>query len=747
MQLRKIAAGISVAIMAGATMFAPVLAADLSSYPSPFVSDGSTNYLIVVGTGVDTKDVVGAINVGSRIAQEVKSSAATTGTVVLSTPSTAGADGASLKVEINDYPSNATEFLNTPTNIVLGSSGIAGVTQTATFLSKKTLTINSVDYDVKEKILVDSIATASDDSSRMKLRYNSSSYPNDIYFDLGQTRGNVKYMVSFNPEVYLDNLTSNSIYWLGKEYVVAKGSTVLSDGTVTKIKLTTATSQALKAEGESLVVEGVTVTLVKSVIPNSVTPYAIFKIEGGGQPTESLAVTEGADPVQDTGKRIEIYVDKAYDGYSKFYVAKSGTMQVLDSTKDTYNGMNWKVQFGKGQSSTQTYPQIGNITLQYWPDYNATSVRNLHNGDSISTPQDFFTVKYAGFTTEDATDMQFTSYNKTVLKVSTPGQTLLKVTGALYADTVYYDTQSKTWYYDITNVTTDGRKTIPSPVYIYYRADKPYQLAINGSNPVSLIGAQLINVTEPTTWSQATIGVWQIQYDNSTGTFGDAGQVAVTWTNNAGTIYNLFTNATSSTSVCGGAVCTNFMSAWGTKLKSATTSAVTLTLPKNQLYGQVIIGRASSSGKKTSGNLATGQTFEGVTIDSMSVSGDVVTPVETSVAKLATEITDSDKSASNMILIGGPCANGVVESILEAQWGVTDACAAWSTKVSADESLIKYVDDAFGTGKAALIVAGDKAQDTFYASEQMMKKSFWLQLNGTSELLNTVTGELTTTDV
>ena len=87
----------------------------------------------------------------------------------------------------------------------------------------------------------------------------------------------------------------------------------------------------------------------------------------------------------------------------------------------------------------------------------------------------------------------------------------------------------------------------------------------------------------------------------------------------------------------------------------------------------------------------TGETLESVTINK----------IEVGATKLASEV--ADVAAQNLILVGGPCANGAAA---EAK-GNPEDCAAGYT---AGKGLIELVDT--GAGNVALIVAGYSAADT-----------------------------------
>lgn len=65
--LRKVVALGAGATMVGATLFSALAAADLGTFPAPFVKDGVFNALIVVGDKAMSEDVVGAVDIGASM--------------------------------------------------------------------------------------------------------------------------------------------------------------------------------------------------------------------------------------------------------------------------------------------------------------------------------------------------------------------------------------------------------------------------------------------------------------------------------------------------------------------------------------------------------------------------------------------------------------------------------------------------------------------------------------------------------
>jgi S-layer protein (TIGR01564 family) len=85
------------------------------------------------------------------------------------------------------------------------------------------------------------------------------------------------------------------------------------------------------------------------------------------------------------------------------------------------------------------------------------------------------------------------------------------------------------------------------------------------------------------------------------------------------------------------------------------------------------------------------------------------TSVKTAVAKLDTDVTDADKNNDNVIIVGGPAVNTLVSDLATA--GKTKDLN-WYLSQGEGTAIIDFVADAWGTGKAALVVAGYSAADT-----------------------------------
>jgi hypothetical protein len=151
---------------------------------------------------------------------------------------------------------------------------------------------------------------------------------------------------------------------------------------------------------------------------------------------------------------------------------------------------------------------------------------------------------------------------------------------------------------------------------------------------------------------------------------------------------------------------------FGTKLVKDTTASqykITVTYPDDQIYTNIFF-------------LTTG-----ATVSSTSTGGGTikkVVPISDSVAKLDTDITDPATVNKNLVLVGGSCANSLVQKLvdsgkLDAKFTCTGGTpgAGWET----GKGYIFYVADAFATGYDAIVIAGTNAIDTRNACSVIQK--------------------------
>jgi len=142
---------------------------------------------------------------------------------------------------------------------------------------------------------------------------------------------------------------------------------------------------------------------------------------------------------------------------------------------------------------------------------------------------------------------------------------------------------------------------------------------------------------------------------------------------------------------------TDYVDLYGTYVRRTTSGQDTITVyyPDEQVTADVFV-LADGASVSTTGETAATTVKQAV-------------PVKTALGKLDTEVTSSDKTNKNLILVGGPAVNTLVKELADAD-KANDR--DWYVAQGAGTGVIELVEDAFTSGKAALVVAGHSAADT-----------------------------------
>lgn len=148
----------------------------------------------------------------------------------------------------------------------------------------------------------------------------------------------------------------------------------------------------------------------------------------------------------------------------------------------------------------------------------------------------------------------------------------------------------------------------------------------------------------------------------------------------------------------------DYVDLYGVYLKRTTSSQDTQTIyyPDEQVTANVFVLAKEATVTQTSGGA-------GSTVKS-------AVPVKTALGKLDTEITSADRSTKHLILVGGPVVNTLVA---ELATGGKTRDTAWYRAQGAGTALIDLVENAFSSGKSALVVAGHSAADSRAATSRL----------------------------
>ena len=145
------------------------------------------------------------------------------------------------------------------------------------------------------------------------------------------------------------------------------------------------------------------------------------------------------------------------------------------------------------------------------------------------------------------------------------------------------------------------------------------------------------------------------------------------------------------------------LTAYGTFVKRDTDAdSVIMWYPDEQAYVNVYVMKAGVSPPTTT---STGtEVTQTVSVEAPSLGNGI--------AKLDSEVTAADKQEKNLILVGGPAANKLVEDLAAAE--KTPDLAYWTANLQGSY-ILQALDAPFG-GKTAIVVAGWSASDTQAAS-------------------------------
>ena len=137
------------------------------------------------------------------------------------------------------------------------------------------------------------------------------------------------------------------------------------------------------------------------------------------------------------------------------------------------------------------------------------------------------------------------------------------------------------------------------------------------------------------------------------------------------------------------------------------------TFPRSQTYATTLMLEKTSTGAGTT-------TTGGDSFNVIKVTADV--------ARLDTELSATDKTNSDLIVVGGPCVNKVAADLLGKTYpacadetATTDADALSKTGIPKNAAIVKVFADKYATGKVAVLVAGWRAQDTDLAAQAVQQ--------------------------
>jgi len=691
MNMKKIGATLLGVTMAGAAFMVPAMAAtySLQDYPAPFVDNGNTNFLIVVGQNANPADIVGAINVAVRLGAERGESVTCAG-------GSSVTGGVSKDLELTD------SFANTFGTMKYNK--LAGY-QHGTFRW------NSKDVNFNEQLNVDGIqfvtsANDKDLGSEIFMGTNASTYKTFKYSyviddpDFNYSKVNSTSSMKLNIKFLNKNLEINSV----------------SDGQIT-FKLA---DTVVLGAGETATVSSQTIKV------NSIGQTSVSVTVGG----DTKIVTKGDEYDFGTLKvKINdiLYTDDVASRQVDLSVGTDIEKTVVDGDPMTAFGQPDDSQTAEWIWGVST-PSVDKLTVSAVYNQKLRDHKDAlkKQGDSFYLPNNYSSVTLGAMSTSDYNEVKgsmdtFVTVNKAesganavgldnldgIIMTSGKSGTGFEVnvtgtTGLVETDTIYLledthlvigaykdtDNKIKVFYNGSAGTLNDA---VTDQLRLYYQDTNLQMTFVNNATNLNLTVVEGI---------EGSIR-WDINLNGQ----------KLGATQGTADVAELTVNALNK-----GTVEEDYRTLYGFIIRdpkaSGDSDRFEFAVPSEQIKATVVVQGPQSSTTVTNGTAIK-----------------KAVPIVDNIARLD---TDSGMAAltqsKNLILVGGPCVNSLTAQALGLPAGT---CGTAST-VPANNAMIKVVNNAFTQGLTALVVAGWDADNTRAACSVLQQfSSYATQLTGT----------------
>jgi len=731
------------ALMALISVTSPVIAVELGDYPT-FIegTDYTLNALVVVGTDAAVADVVGAIDVAVRLA-EVGSSE-----VAHDCP---GVTGAVLGTRKDSVPLEGELSAAFPSAGVLKTAHYSG-------LVDGTFSWRGNEYDFREQV----------DFAKVSMSHDlATSHVNGTEKMLVES-GDIKYQYVFEKALTGTGSVASPNYsypihitMLGKEFALVGASSgqVLmlhgSIGTATATMPVTYGDYSVYADlGAN---DGWARVIIEDADGNTVDTLTIN--QGDSKQSTATGLTVKVTVVRalmdGTVVGADLVVGPTTEGVTKTY-DNTADVTSTGTASDRFPGeTDWGVQTGANVVTSATSFSDGAIAAGDALEviYKPSTTQYLVAGEKLSLPNEYGDLEFEGWNTDKFATVTISPLGGTIsaYNQSYDSQSFGNLGGFEISTDVSGTIVStaNTGYdkaYVLFNYSRTGAQT---PVFVGYYDNSKQKILVNGSILAQgdIHGASEY-VSKVVDFNNATAGdfnrvsyVFKLSYGNA----GDqifylnitVGSAAYTQT----MIEKAFAGKSTDTASLSFSI--------QNKTKVTTTQAPEFRLGITAASAEVAEvnatthGTVNEAGKKSqeivddSGLLLDNTDSYGAS-DKVAfrvpfknlnatvyfgkkgegVAGDTVTcmeypsiPITSAVARLANELTDTDKN-KNLIAVGGPAVNNVAADALGLAYPTYGQDAADALGISAGEGAIKVVDSPYATGKYVILVAGWEADQT-----------------------------------
>lgn len=704
--LRKIGATLLGATMAGASVMAPVFAAaDLQDYPAPFIDNGATNFLIVVGANAKSDDIAGAINVAVRLGAERGEvvNCGGGGTIV-----TGGEDK---ELALNEAVGSAFGTLK--------DNKLAGFQDTK-------LRWNSKDVDIEEQLTVTGLDIVTSDSDK--------DLGSDIYLGTGSSNYNqfrYSYLMDDSDFDYtlVDDTASKklTIKFLGKNFEV----TSVTNGSTDEITFKYGVDEVLGV-GESKTIEGKEIKVVSiGQSSASISVDGVSKIISEGEDYDYGEMTVLVNSILYTDDVASRQVDISIGTDIEKTVQNGESMEVFGEP-DEEDDAEWLWYIDADNSDT------GLLTLG--AQYNQKLLDHKDalkkKGEAFALPNDYAKASIASFSTDDYVEVEgdFDNYlDVDLLEAGTTTSAYTSLDGFVLTtnkgETGFRVNVSGSWV-ETDKVYFLENNASQLVVGAFDNADNKVQIFYTGNNVTSTISDQLQVYYQDTTLTTTFANSQSaLAFTIKEGIEGD-----IVWDINiAGEKLGATQGQSDPTelTVGGNSKGTNeedYRTWYGLIIRDPDSNGdsdkLAFAVPSEQLKVTIVV-----EGPDTTVSTTTGSTVK------------KAIPIIDNIARLDTDLgMESAKQTKNLILVGGPAVNSLTAQAL----GVPFPSFGEASTVPEDAAMIKLVENAFAQGKTALVVAGWEAENTRAACSVLQQFSAYADLKGTGvKVSGTTTPTLT----
>ncbi|MBN2095404.1 MAG: S-layer protein [Candidatus Aenigmarchaeota archaeon] len=679
------------ALTTGASI-APAMAATygLEDYPVPFVDNGNTNFLIVVGSGADPADVAGAINIAVRLGAErgEEVTCGGSGTVILG--------GEDKELALNE---------------ALSTFGTLKDNKLAGFQDDK-LRWNSKDVDFEEQLTVTGIDIVTSDSdedlgSEIYLGTGNANYQQFRYsyviddddFDYTQvnTTTSKKLLVKFLGEDFeitgVSNGTTDSItFKFAKDFVLGVGDEEAVEGSMVKVNSIGSAAASVSVGGDT-------------------------KIISEGDEYDFGDLTVGVNSILYTDDVESRQVDISIGSDIEKTVSDGDSMETFGEPEEENDAeWLWVVEADNSDTSKLTIGAKYNQKLLDHKD----DLKTI--GEYFALPENYAKVSITKFTTEDYLEItsEFDNYIDLDLTEAGASDT---TTYTSKSGLVLTSDESETGF----RVNASGVMTETDTVYLLVNGTNVIGAFDNSDNKKQIFyignGTNYQVTNELQVYYQDT--ALPVYFNNSVSTMaftvkeGVEGDILWDVDLSGERLGDTQGQADAAELKIGG---TNrgtaeddYRTHYGLIIRDPDSNGdsdeLAFAVPSEQIKATIVV-----EGPQTSVSTVTGSTVK------------KAVPIVDDIAKMDTEVNEVAKQTKNLILVGGPCVNILTANALGFSETVCGEEAA--AVIPENAAIIKMVNGAFNQGKAALVVAGWDAVNTRAACSVLQQYTVYPDLMG-----------------